>query len=114
MVAILTVMLILYIQVSNPVSEQGQESSLNTEDDTEEENDICNVENEAAFRTSAGVEEGNAGKTEGTEDFCALSEEERKILLAYAEYIPQCCEEISRSTDQMNLLMSPSDGGGNV
>lgn len=110
MVAILTVMLILYIQASNPVLEQGQESSLNTEDDTGEENDICNVENEAAFRTSAGVEEGNAGKMEGTEDFCALSEEERKILLAYAEYIPQCCEEISRSTDQMKFDLVYIDG----
>lgn len=81
MVVILTVMLILYIQVSNPVpaQEQGQESLLNTEDDTEGENDICNVENEAAFRTSAGVEEGNTGKMEGTEDFCALSEEERSF-----------------------------------
>ncbi len=44
----------------------------------------------------------NGGETR-EENTYALSEEERKILQAYADYIPQLREEITRSTELMKF-----------
>ncbi len=124
----LTAIILLYAQVQSfvPAQGKGEEISLVAGDHTEEKNRIGNAgcgavpqiptgaaqENAEDAKANIGEAEaaqGNEGETR-EENTYALSEEERKILQAYADYIPQLREEITRSTELMKFDLIYIDG----
>lgn len=117
----LTAIILLYAQVQSfvPAQGKGEEISLVAGDHTEEKNRIGNAgcgavpqiptgatqENAEDAKANIGEAEaaqGNGGETR-EENTYALNEEERKILQAYADDIPQLREEITRSTELMKF-----------
>ena len=97
MVVIFTGIILLYIQVHNFVPVQTQEN--------ETQQDSCSdiVEKDRNSRTeNPEVNESisdSAGEMAGGDDSYVLSEEEKKVLLAYAKYLQKFYEEYPYETD---------------
>lgn len=85
MVVILTMIALLYIQINSFVPAQTQENEIQQDfhDDIAEKDRGGRTENLEAD----GSIPDSAGSITGEDDFCALSEEEREVLLTYADYL---------------------------
>lgn len=97
MVVIFTVIILLYIQVHNFVPTQTQES----ETPQDSGSDIVEKDRDSGTENSE-VDESipdSAGEMAGGDDSYALSEEEKKVLLAYAKHLQKFYEEYPYETD---------------
>lgn len=109
MVVIFTVIILLYIQVHNFVPVQTQESQIPQDSSS----DI--VEKDSDSRTENPEADGSipdsAEEMTGEDDSYVLSEEEKKVLLAYAEYLQKFYEEYPYKTDgiKYDLVFIDSD-----
>lgn len=112
MVVILTAIILIYTQVKSfvPAQTQGEETPQDIWNNTGEENGTGNAENQVDFQASAGEEQRNAEKVEGEEDTSSLTEEERKVLLAYEKFLQKNYEEVSQFADRMKFDLLYIDG----
>lgn len=109
MVVIFTGIILLYIQEHNFVPTQTQESEISQDSggDIVEKDRNGRTENlEAGESISDSV-----GEMAGGDDSYVLSEEEKKVLLAYAEYLRKFYEECPYETDgiKYDLVFIDSD-----
>ena len=97
MVVIFTVMILLYIQVHNFVPTQTQESEIpqDSSSDIVEQDSDSRTENPEADESIPD----SAGEMAGEDDSYVLSEEEKKVLLAHAEYLRKFYEEYPYEAD---------------
>ena len=108
-VVIFTVIILLYIQVHNFVPTQTQESEIPQDSsiDIVEQDSDSRTENPEADECIPDSAEEMAGE----DDSYVLSEEEKKVLLAYAEYLRKFYEEYPYKSDGMkyDLVFIDSD-----
>ena len=97
MVVIFTVIVLLYVQVHNFVPAQTQEieTSQDAYSDIVEKDGDSRTENPEVNESIPD----SAGEMTDGDDSYALSEEEKKVLLAYAKYLQKFYEEYPYETD---------------
>lgn len=109
MVVILTTIILIYTQVKSfvPVRTQGEETLQDIWNNTAEENGTGNTERNGAGNTgdengAEGTEDKKSARVSaenaaGKGDSCPLDEKYREVLLAYAEYLQNYCENVQYS-----------------
>ena len=97
MVVIFIVIVLLYIQVHNfvPVQTQENETPRDSSSDIVEKDRNSRTENPEVNESISD----SAGEMAGGDDSYVLSEEEKKVLLAYAKYLQKFYEEYPYETD---------------
>ena len=97
MVVIFTVIVLLYVQVHSFVPAQTQESEIPQDSgrDIVEKDGDSGTENPEVDESIPDSAKGMAGE----DDSYALSEEEKKVLLAYAKHLQKFYEEYPYETD---------------